>query len=127
MSLFAGTYAVGDDGIVIFGPLRIWAERGLIHIEDSRDNSYECLSVRTALQRMKAISDMLGNSTQRDINSEDQFDRANRDRHQRMLDSMIEITRKAQNQGMPSDASARRDLVRRRPKSIVVPGYGGGM
>lgn len=125
--LFNGSNFLADHDVVRFGTLRLWAERGLIHIEDSKDNSYEAMSVKVCLQRMKSISEMLGNSSQRDVASEDQFDRNNRKRHQNMLDGMIEVVRRAQVQGMPDDASARRDLVRRRPKSVVVPGYGGGM
>jgi hypothetical protein len=117
----AGGTFLGNDNVAIFGPLRFWAERGLLHCEDSRDNSYETLSVRTALQRARAISDMLGNSSKRDMHSEDQFDRANRARHLRFLEQLMALVEKAKIQGMPSDASARRDLVNRRPKTFVVP------
>lgn len=122
--MFSGTHAAD---VVRFGPLYIWAERGLVHIEDSRDNSYESVSVRAMLHRMKAIQDMLGNSTARQMNSEDQFDRANRERHQKMIEEMLVVIRKAQEQGMPTDAGARRELVRRRPKSVVVPGIASQM
>lgn len=126
---FVGNSTVsGDRDVVRFGSLRFWSERGLIHIEDANTNGYECISTCTALQRMKAISDMLGNSTKREMYSEDQFDRANRERHLCMLEGMIQILQKAKEQGSPWDPSACRDHVRRRPKSIVVPGtYGGGM
>jgi hypothetical protein len=120
----AVTGTAGD--LVRLGPLRFWAERGLIHIEDERDNSYEVISVRTCLHRLRSIQDMLNNS-RRVPYTEDQFDQANRQRLQDYLDAMIEVCRKAQQQGMPSDASARRDLVRRRPLSLVMPGYGGGL
>lgn len=124
---FNETCTLNNNDVIKFGPLRFWAERGLVHIEDSRDNSYECISVRTALHRMLAISEMLGNSTQRQKYSEDQFDQTNRVRLQNMLEGLTEIVRKAQVQGMPSDPTARRDLVRRRPKTVVVPEFGGGM
>jgi hypothetical protein len=119
---FTGLASGNDRGVVRFGPHRFWAERGLIHCEDSRDNSFNTYSVATMLRRMSAISDMLGNSTDREIHSEDQFDQANRARHQRMLEGMVDTVRKAQEQGMPSDATARRDLARRRPLTLVVPG-----
>lgn len=124
MSTFAGNAVLLDDDVVLFGYLRFWAERGLIHIEDSRDNSYECVSVKTILHRMRAISDMLGNSSSRETRSEDQFDQNNRKRHQDMLDAMCQMVKRAQIQGMPSDPTASRDLARRRPKTIVVPGVG---
>ena len=129
MILFSGNGNVlrGDD-VVRFGPLRMWAERGLVHIEDSRDNSYDTVSVRVCLQRMRALSDMLGNKTvDRQKNSTDQFDGEFRRRNTEMLEAMTEVCRRAQIQGMPDDASARRDLVRRRAKTVVVPGYGGGL
>lgn len=120
--LFAGNHVSGTAGDVVrFGPLRFWAERGLIHVEDSTDNSYDSFSVQECLYRMRAISDMLGNSTQRAKHSEDQFDAANRHRQQQMLDGMIEVCRRAQIQGMPSDPTARADLKRRAKRSIIVP------
>jgi hypothetical protein len=124
----AGHVHDGSRDVVRFGFLRFWAENGLIHVEDARDNSYECMSVRTALRRVNAISEMLGNSTRREVYTEDQFDRANRLRNQNMLDGITNLLQKAQIQGMPDDPSAMRDVVRRLPKSVVVPTmYGGGM
>lgn len=129
MILFAGGHAVSGNEVVRFRHLRMWAERGLIHIEDSRNSEYKVVSVRVMLQRMKGIQDMITNSkpSQRQTHSNDQFDRAWIEENQGMLEAMVEVVKKAQVQGMPSDASARRDLVRRRPKTVVVPGYGGGM
>lgn len=128
LTFTSGSVVSGSHDVVRFGHLRFWAERGLIHIESSIDNSYECISARTALRRMNAISEMLGNTNDRQMHSEDQFDRANRERHLRMLEGLTFLIQKAQVQGMPSDASARRDLVRRRKKTVVVPStFGGGM
>ncbi len=126
--MFNGACAVSDKDVVVFGHMRFWAENGLIHTESSIDGAYDCMSVREALTRANAISDMLGNSTAREIHSEDQFDQANRLRHMRMLEGLQAIFAKAKIQGMPSDASARRDRIRRRPVTVVVPKtYGGGM
>lgn len=123
-----GVTTTGND-VVRFGHLRMWAERGLIHIEDAKDNSYNIVSVRTMLHRMRGIQDMLKNSKPgtRQAHSHDQMDRKWVEENQNMLDAMVEVVRKAQIQGMPTDASARRDLVRRRPKSVVVPGNGSAM
>lgn len=127
--LFAGGSAVTGTEVVRFKHLRMWAERGLVHIEDSRNAEYKVVGVRVMLQRMRAIQDIITNSprTQRQAHSEDQFDRNWLSENQQMLEAMVEVVKRAQIQGMPSDASARRDLVRRRPKTVVVPGYGGGM
>lgn len=130
MILFAGGHAVSGNEVVRFGNLRMWAERGLIHIEDGKNGGeYKVVSVRVMLQRMRAIQDIITNSkpTQRQRHSHDQMDKKWLEDNQGMLEAMVEVVRRAQAQGMPSDPSAVRDLVRRLPKTVVVPGYGGGM
>ena len=127
MITFAGNNVLTGHDVVITKHLRLWAERGLIHIEDSRDNSYNVFSVRVILHRMRGISDMLGNSSDRQVHSESTLDRKWRQDQLNMLEGMTEVVRRAQRQGMPSDPTASRDLVRRRPKTVCVPGYGGGM
>lgn len=117
---FAGAHVLGDQEVVNFGNLKFWAERGLIHIENTRDGDYDSISVRVALQRMRAIQDMLGN--RRTAHTEDQFDQQRRKEHQDMLDGLVCLCQKAQIQGMPSDPSAVRDLKRRAKRTIVMPG-----
>jgi hypothetical protein len=126
---FVGNTFQGDNEVVVHDHIRMWAERGLIHIEDDRDNSYKVVGVREMLYRMKAVQDMLKNSkqSQRQRHSHDRFDAALVEKNQKMLDRMVEVVRKAQEQGMPHDASARRDLARRRPLTIAVPGVGDSM
>lgn len=99
--------------------VRYWAERGLIRAEDSLDNSYEVLSVRQFLRHAAALSAMLGNSSSKKDTGADPHLRAE---FQRIIDRSIDLARKAQVQGMPDDPSACRDLRRRRPVSVVVPG-----
>lgn len=119
-TMFAGAHVLGQADVVNFGNLKFWSERGLIHIEDTRDGAYESISVRVALQRTKAINDMLSN--RREKGTEDQFDQEQRQRHRDMVDGLVELCSRAQIQGMPTDASACRDLVRRSKKTIVMPG-----
>jgi hypothetical protein len=119
---FVGAATLGSNDVVRHGPLRLWAERGLIHIEDSRDNSYEVVSVHSTLHRLNGLSDMLKNSNDRDKYSEDQFDQANRERIQRMIESMIEVCAKAKVQGEPFSRDAVAEAGRRRPLTMVVPG-----
>lgn len=127
-TVFSAAGVLGEHDVVRHGPLRFWAERGLIHCEDERDSSYLCYSIRTALQRMSALSDMLGNTNDRAMHSEDQFDQNNRARIQHMLEGLSTMVTRCKIQGMPDDPSARRDLKRRAPKSVVVPQlYGGGL
>jgi hypothetical protein len=110
----------GFHDVVRLGALRIWAERGLIHIEDSRDNSYNSIPVRAALHRIKAINDMLGN--RRTAHTEDNFDEAKRKELRDFVDAMVPVIRKAQEQGMPDDHTAKNALKNRRPITVVVPG-----
>lgn len=111
----------GQHNTCVFGRLRVWAERGLIHIEDASDNTYDVLSVKTALRRMLAINEMLANSRAEMIATKamhaDEYDR-----QMRMLEQMTDVCRRAQIQGMPSDPTARRDCKRRLPKTVSVPG-----
>lgn len=94
----------GEHGVVFFGPrsdpkcLRYWAERGMIHCEDSRDNSYETLGVREFLLRVKSINDMLGNST-KDLEGFAHTDEIQR--QQNFVEEAAELAKKAQEQGMP--------------------------
>jgi hypothetical protein len=116
--LFLGITTTGSRGVVRFGAQRWWAERGLIHMESSTDNSYHTYSVRTVLERIRALSDMLGN--RREAWTEDQFDQALRHYHQDFVDAMSQLCQKAREQGEPWDARARRDMARRLPKTVVM-------
>ena len=94
----------GNHGVVLFGPRdnprrdRYWAERGLIHIERSDDNLYECITVREFLQRVKGVHDMLGNSTA-DLVGFAHWDEIQR--QQSFVEEAAELAKKAQEQGMP--------------------------
>src|SRR5271166_5592624 len=108
MALFLGSM---EHDLARLGPLRFWAERGLIHVEDARDNSYDSMSVRSALDRIRAINDMLGN--RREKHSEDQYDQTKRAELMAFVEKMVDIIRKAREQGTPDDPAACREYVRR--------------
>lgn len=108
-----------DDKKTVDREVRYWAERGLIRVEDSLDNSYTVLSVRQFLRHANALCELLGNSPSKKDSGPDTQLRAEM---QRIIDRSIELAKRAQAQGMPGDASAARDLRRRRPVSVVVPG-----
>lgn len=95
--------------------LRFWALRGLIRCEDSLDNSYEIISVRTFLHRVKALNDMLAKSSPEDDMGPDTELRLDM---QRNVEKALEIANQAQIQGMPSDPTARRALARERSKTF---------
>ena len=113
----------GKSGVLTFGPRenperdRYWAENGIIHVE-SDNNSYETLSVRDFLLRLKALSDMLGNSKQaaKDLMPGDEYDRT-----RQFVEAGVDLARKAQEQGMPTDKDAVKEANRRRKKTVVMP------
>jgi len=119
-----------DHNLAQYRHLRVWAERGLIRIEDSRDNSYEILSARETLIRMRAMSDMVKNGLahlRQNPNDNSYMAVTEIEDLQRFLDKLENIVQQAREQGSPDDESARRDLVRRRPVTVVVPGVNSAM
>jgi len=116
-----------DHNVVYFGPRdnpkcqRWWAERGLIHLEDSRDNGYVTLNIREFLERLKAINDMIGNSKAAAAN--DGF--AHKDeigRQQRFIEDAVGLVKLAKEQGEAGSDDAVKDSKRRRAKTVVMPG-----
>ncbi len=108
-----------DDHKTVDRQCRYWAERGLIRVEDSLDNSYRVLSVREFLRHANALCEILGKTSAKRDSGPDANLRAE---FQRIIDRSVELAKKAQIQGMPGDASAARALRRSRPVSVVVPG-----
>jgi hypothetical protein len=92
--------------------LRVWAERGLIRVEDARDNSYQVITVEDAKDRIVALTDIMRS---------DYYDANGRTELRSFIGQVLEIMQKAQEQGMPSDPQASRDLKDRRAKSFLVP------
>ncbi len=95
---------------------RFWAERGLIHCEDNV-TGYSSMSVLSFMHRVRALNDTLGNS---DSSRDTGADADMREQTQRTVEQMIHIAELAKEQGMPSDASARRDNQRRRKKVLCM-------
>jgi len=117
-------HILGQHKVLKHGPLRIWAERGLIRIEDeraekdpSRYKPYEIISVKQCAERCRALSDMVKNS----MSTNDVMSYAAVKELQALLEGYVDVMRQAQEQGMPEDASARREYVRRRPTSVFMP------
>lgn len=112
---------LGQHKVVRHGPLRLWPERGLVHMEDARDNSYETLSVKDALLRVKGISDMVKNSLARERTKNGAFYSDEIRKYQQFVDDMVQVCKIAQEQGSPDDPTAKADLKRRRPTTVSVP------
>ena len=117
-----------DQGIVHFAGLRWWADRGLIHWENKDTGDYGTLPVRVVLHRLSHINEMVHNVRKGDPDPgkgeaalESAFGGDSKI-HADYIDDMIELCRKAKEQGTPDDPSAVRDLKRRRSKTTIVPG-----
>lgn len=110
--------ADGGD-VARLGRLRLWADRGLVHVEDERTGEYDSMSKHTALLRTNALSDMI--KKRRDAHTEDQFDRARRQTIMAFVERMAEVCAKCEVQGMPDDPSAVADKVRRLPLTVAIP------
>ncbi len=81
---------------------RFWAERGLIHCEDSKEG-YSILSVQQFMQQVKGINDMLGKKSSGGDSGAD----ADLRKHiQEQVEKAVAIAEKAQVQGTPDDKSS---------------------
>ena len=114
-----------NGGVVFFGPrsnhraVRWWADRGLLHWEDSRDNGYGVVSVREFLLRLNGISEMLSNGRKKDNEGFMHSDEV--DRHVRFIEEALNLVRKAKEQGMPEDPQARKHAAMSLPLTMVMP------
>ena len=116
----------GQHNVVFFGPRsnpkcqRWWADHGLIHVEDSRDNTYDTLGVREFLHRLNAINDMVGNS-KATMASEGFAHQDEIERQQRFIEDAVELVRLAKEQGEPGNPDAVKSVNSRRPATIIMP------
>jgi hypothetical protein len=104
-------YLLGGHKVAVLDDCRFWAERGLIHCEDGRNNSYKTISVRDFLERIQALNEMLGKSTDQGA----LYDR--RQYLQGFVGDAVEVVRRAREQGMPTDPT----FHPQKPCRVVVP------
>lgn len=111
--------------MLYFGPadnpraVRWWAERGLIHYEDTRTTAYDSMPVKTFLERLRAVNDMLSNGK-----SKENEKIANPDevlRHMRFVEGGLELARLARTQGEPSNIDAVKAAKMSRPLTVIMP------
>jgi len=120
------TLLFGTHNVVFFGPRdnprcqRWWADRGLIHVEDARDNTYESMPVRTFLHRLKAVNDMIGNS-KTSLAKEGFAHKDELDRQQRFVEDALELSKIAKEQGEAGTPDAIKDASRRKSLTVVMP------
>jgi hypothetical protein len=116
----------GQHNVVYFGPRgnpkcqRWWADRGIIHVEDARDNSYNTLGVREFLHRLKAINDMVGNS-KATLANENFAHHDEIGRQQKFIEEAVELVNRAKEQGEPGNKDVVKDAKSRRPVTVVMP------
>ena len=115
-----------DHNVVYFGPrsnpkaVRWWAERGQLHWEDERDNSYASVGIKEFLERLKGINDMISNGKKKDNEGFMHSDEV--ERHQRFIEESLELVRLAKDQGDPDDIRVRKVKAEELKKiSMVVP------
>ena len=108
---------IGDPGVVHFQGFRWWAERGLLHSENSSTGEYQTQTVRTTLERLKALNDM------KDIRQ-----RYDETELQSYIDQMVELCKKAQFQGRPEDprvSKGKAEEYKRQHRTTCTPGLRG--
>ncbi len=108
---------LGQAKVANYGDLKIWAERGLIRIENIKTSAYHTITVRETLLRLQGQADMIGNSLDESI-EKDWYHL----RHaQQGVEDVLAIVEQAKEQGQPSDPGARTELHRRRAITVSVP------
>ena len=109
------TYIIGNNGVVKHGNLRIWAERGMVRVEDARDNSYKTVSLRDFLLRIQALNDIIGKSSDNGVYADE------RHKLQSMVEQYVEVARRAREQGEPENPDAVKARQRSRTQQASVP------
>lgn len=107
---------IGDAKTATLGQTTFWANNGWIHCQHPVEG-HKQMRVKEALERVYALSQMLRNSSEKDLIKYADT----RERIQSFVDAMVDICKRAQEQGEYDDASMTRDKVRRLSKSISVP------
>jgi hypothetical protein len=108
----AGTRYYHDD-------IEFWAENGLIYVEDHRDDSFQAISVRDALQRAAVLS-----VEARRIRTKGKVGAEDRKHLLDCVDNLINACRQARKQGDPGDPKVLEDLRKQRKKNVLLPGPG---
>lgn len=102
---------------------RWWAERGMLRQENQVTGQVTDHTVTTAMQRVKAVRDMIGNSrTAKGYMCPDECEE-----YQRFVDGIVELCRRAHDQGRPDVpahvAQKTAEIkAKRHNRMVVVPG-----
>lgn len=101
--------------------IRYWAEKGLIRAswfdDDLNTERYETFTVKTILERLQAINDMVKNSRASDPN----YLPGEMDKLQTFVDEMVELVRLCREQGTPDNPDTLKAIKAAKPGRILVP------
>jgi len=95
-----------------------WAERGFIHSERDSDGAYESCTVAAFAERADALL-KLNEYSRRE--SPEYMRGAIYKRDRDAIEGMLDLCYAAREQGEVSNPDARKEAVRRRPTTVVVP------
>lgn len=101
--------------------IEFWAEHGLIYVEDHRDNSFQAITIRDALQRAAVLS-----VEARRVRGKGPVSAEDRKHLLDCVDNLIQACRQARTQGDPMDPKVIEDLRKQRKKNVLVAGPNAG-
>lgn len=104
---------VATDGII-----KMWAQNGQICLEDSRDNSFNVITIAQAKVRLRALREASG--TIANPGCEMILSSFGRDRIRRFVEVGEEVVKQAERQGPPGLACTARDVRLAKPTSIYL-------
>jgi len=114
---------LGQHNVIKLGnKLRVWAENGLVHVEDQNTGYYEAIHWRVAGERAAAISDFNGRRTKNGSkrNTPEYRWMPYLERDLAFCEAIPGVIRQAREQGAYDDPTAIRDRLRRLPTSVRV-------
>lgn len=119
------THLMGQHNVVNLGnKLRMWAENGLVHVEDKNTGYYESMHWRVAAERAAAVSDFNGkrlkNGSKRNMPESRFMPFLARDLD--FCEKIVDVIRQAREQGAFDDPTMMRDRIRRLPVSVSMQG-----
>lgn len=116
-------YLLGQHNVLNLRHIKVWAENGLVHVEDVKTGYYEAMHWRVAAERVAAISDFngkrlrLGNSKR---NTPEYKFLPYLESDLEFCEKAPAVIRQAREQGSYDDPSMIRDRIRRLPQQISV-------
>jgi hypothetical protein len=106
-----------NSNMAYFGSSKFWADKGIIHCEDAISNTYCTMSIDEALERVVAVKQIIGTSSNPGV----EVDHCERDSMMRSVEQMLNVIKRAQEQGGgPGNPEMVKDMEARRKKLFVV-------